>query len=168
MALVRGSISPAWPLGVWLSFGALAAVHAKRLQGFERAKAAERVYLRGLDRLLGRWAGTGRGGAAFLEGHPYARDLDLFGPASLFELLNTTRTEIGELTLADWLRAPAPLAGVRARQTAVEELRPMLDFKEDVAVLASESPVGRTGPLAAWARSAPVRFGTGVRVALGA
>ncbi len=27
----------------------------------------------------------------------------------------------------------------------------MLDFKEDVAVLASESPVGRTGPLAAWA-----------------
>ena len=32
----------------------------------------------------------------------------------------------------------------------------MLDFKEDVAVLASESPVGRTGPLAAWADSPPV------------
>ena len=97
------------------------------------------------------WAAAGpaadgaRDGAPFLEGHPYARDLDLFGPASLFELLNTTRTEIGELTLADWLRAPAPLPEVRARQAAVDELRPMLDFKEDVAVLASESPVGRTG-----------------------
>jgi hypothetical protein len=92
----------------------------------------------------------------FREGHPYAGDLDLFGPASLFELLNTTRTEIGELTLADWLRGPAPLAEVRARQAAIDELRPMLDFKEDVAVLASESPVGRTGPLSAWAGSPAV------------
>ena len=168
MAFVRGSISPAWPLGAWLSFGILAAVHAKRLQGFERAKAAERVYLRGLDRLAGRWAGAGRGGAPFLDGHPYAGDLDLFGPASLFELLNTTRTEVGELTLADWLRAPAVLPEVRARQAAVDELRPMLDFKEDVAVLASESPVGRTGPLATWAASPPVRFAPALRLALAA
>ncbi len=58
MAFVRDSISPAWPLGVWLPFGVLAVVHAKRLQRFERARAAERVYLRGLDRLDGRWAGT--------------------------------------------------------------------------------------------------------------
>ncbi len=168
MAFVRASIAPAWPVGAWLAFGVLAVMHARRLQTFERASAAERVYLRGLDRLNGRWAGSGRGGAAFLEGHPNARDLDLFGPASLFELLNTTRTEIGELTLADWLRAPAPLPEVRARQAAIAELRPMLDFKEDVAVLALESPVGRTGLLAAWAASPPVRFAPALRVALAA
>ena len=166
LAFVRGSISPWWPLGAWLAFGALAAFHAKRLQRFERAQAAERVYLRGLDRLGGRWAGTGRDGARFLEGHPYARDLDLFGHGSLFELLNTTRTEVGELTLAEWLRGPAALDEVRARQAAVAELRPMLDFKEDVAVLASESPVGRTGALAAWSRSTPIRFPAVLRVAL--
>jgi hypothetical protein len=168
MASVRASISPWWPVAAWLSFAVLAAVHAKRLQGFERAKAAARVYQRGLDRLRGSWQGAGRDGAVFVEGHPYARDLDVFGPASLFELLNTTRTEIGELTLADWLRAPAPLADVRARQAAVDELRPMLDFKEDVAVLASESPVGRTGPLAGWAASSPVRFAPWLRLALAA
>ncbi|MCU1381487.1 MAG: mismatch repair protein MutS domain protein [Acidobacteria bacterium] len=166
LAFVRASISPWWPVAAWLSFGALAAIHAKRLQGFERAKAAERVYLRGLDRLNDRWAGTGRDGASFLAGHSYAGDLDLFGPSSLFELLNTTRTEIGELTLADWLREPAPLDEVRARQAAVEELRGLLDFREDVAVLASESPVGRTGPLAAWAGSPPVRFSTLLRTGL--
>jgi hypothetical protein len=166
MALVRGSISPAWPLGAWLSFGVLAVFHARRLQRFERATAAEGVYLRGLDRVNGRWAGGERNGASFLEGHSYARDLDLFGPASLFDLLNTTRTEVGEVTLADWLRAPAPLGEVRARQAAIDELRPMLDFKEEVAVLASESPVGRTGLLAAWAGSPPVHFAPGVRVAL--
>jgi len=166
MAFVRWSISPWWPCLAWLSFAVLAVIHAKRLQRFERAKAAERVYLRGLDRLGDRWAGTGRDGAPFLTEHPYAGDLDLFGPASLFELLNTTRTEIGELTLADWLRGPAPLAEVRARQGAIDELRPMLDFKEDVAVLASESPVGRTGPLAAWAASPAVGFSTALRGAL--
>jgi hypothetical protein len=166
MAFVRMSISPAWPLGVWFAYGVLAVIHAKRLQRFERARAAERVYLRGVSRLDDRWAGTGRDGAMFREGHPYAGDLDLFGPASLFELLNTTRTEIGELTLADWLRGPAPLAEVRARQAAIDELRPMLDFKEDVAVLASESPVGRTGPLSAWAGSSAVRFAPALRLAL--
>ena len=70
------------------------------------------------------------------------------------------------MTLADWLREPATLAEVRARQAAIDELRPMLDFKEDVAVLAAESPVGRTGLLAAWAGSPAVRFASALRVAL--
>jgi MutS-like protein len=166
MAFVRASISPAWPVGVWLAFGVLAVMHARQLQRYERARGAERVYLRGFDRLGGNWAGTGRDGTMFLEGHPYARDLDLFGPASLFELLNTTRTEIGEATLADWLRGPAALSEVRARHAAVDELRPMLDFREDVAVLASESPVGRTGLLAAWAASPPEGFSPALRVML--
>jgi len=168
MAFVRWSIGPWWPVATWAAFGMLALFHARRLQRFERAQAAERVYLRGLDRLSDRWAGRGRDGVVFLDGHPYARDLDLFGHASLFELLNTTRTEAGELTLADWLRAPAPLQEVRARQAAIDELRPMLDFKEDVAVLASESPVGRTGPLSTWAGSPPVRFAPALSVALAA
>jgi len=164
MAIIRRSISPFWPICAGLAFAAVAVVHAVRLQRFGRAKAAERVYLRGLDRLDGRWTGTGRGGATFLEHHAYAGGLDLFGPASLFELLNTTRTEIGEQTLAGWLREPARLDDVRARQSAVAELRPMLDFKEDIAVLAAESAVGPTDALSTWAASAPVRFNPAVRV----
>ena len=157
-AFVRATISPAWPIAAAVGFGVLAVVHAKQLNRFERAQSAARVYLRGLDRLDDRWAGAGRDGATFIGDHPYARDLDLFGPASLFERLNTTRTEAGETTLASWLRAPAPPDEVRARQRAVDEIRPMLDFREDVAVLASESPVGRTGLLAAWALGPAVRF----------
>src|SRR5258708_3554514 len=166
MAFVRATIAPAWPVVVWLAFGVLAVIHAMQLQRVDRARAAERGYVRGLDRLDNRWAGTGRGGAAFADHHPYARDLDLFGSASLFELLNTTRTEAGETTLADWLRGPAALPEVRARHGAVDELRPMLDFREDVAVLASESPVGRTGLLAVWAAAPPITFPHAVRVLL--
>jgi hypothetical protein len=168
LAFVSASISPAAPVVAWLAFGVLAVVHARQLQRYDRAVGAERVYLRGLDRLSHNWEGKGRDGAMFLEGHPYARDLDLFGPASLFELLNTTRTEIGEGTLADWLRSPASLPEVRARHAAVDELRPMLDFREDVAVLASESPVGRTGLLAAWAGSPAVGFAPALRIMLAA
>jgi MutS domain V len=168
MAFVHSTISPAWPIIAWLVFFVLAIVHARHLQREDRARTAERVYLRGLERLNDRWAGTGRDGALFGRDHPYANDLDLFGPGSLFELLNTSRTEIGEATLADWLRGPAPLPEVRARQTALDELRPMLDFREDVAVLASESPVGRTGLLAAWAASAPVGFSPALRAMLAA
>jgi MutS-like protein len=168
MAFVRASISAAWPVVDWVAFGALAVFHALQLQRFDRARAAERVYLRGLDRLNHRWAGTGRGGSQFGDAHAYARDLDLFGAGSLFELLNTTRTEAGETMLAEWLSAPAPPTEVRARQGAVDELRPMLDFREDVAVLASESPVGRTGSLAAWAAAAPTRFSPAVSLVLGA
>jgi MutS domain V len=158
MAFGRAAISPAWPMAIGVAFGLLAFVHARQLNRFERAQAAERVYVRGLDRLADRWAGTGRDGAAFARDHPYAGDLDLFGRGSLFERLNTTRTEAGETTLAAWLSGPAPRDEVAARQRAVDELRPMLDFREDVAVLASESPIGRTGLLAAWSQATPTRF----------
>ncbi|HEY2153613.1 MAG TPA: hypothetical protein VGH34_22580 [Vicinamibacterales bacterium] len=168
MAFVRASIAWPWPIVAWLGFGAVAVVHARLLNQRERARAAERLYLRGLDRLAGRWPGAGRDGAGFIADHPYAGDLDLFGRGSLFELLNTARTEIGEATLADWLRVPAPTDDVRPRQGAVDELRTLIEFREDVAVLASESPVGRTGPLAAWAGSQPVGFPEWHRVLLAA
>jgi hypothetical protein len=167
-AFVRARISPWWPIADLLLFAVLAVAHAFLLQRAERSRRAEAVYLRGLDRLADRWAGTGRDGARFLEGHSYARDLDLFGRGSLFERLNTARTEAGELTLAEWIRAGAPADEVRARQASVAELRARLDFREDVAVLASESPVGRTGALATWAASPPAKFPDALRVGLAA
>jgi MutS-like protein len=168
LAFVRARISPWWPVLDGALFAVVAIVHVRLLQRADRARRAAAVYERGLDRLANRWAGTGRDGARFLDGHPYARDLDLFGAGSLFERLNTTRTEAGETTLADFLRAGAGADEVRARQAAVRELRPMLDFREDVAVLAAESPVGRTGALARWAASPSANFAPVLRFAFGA
>ncbi len=157
-AFVRGTWSPWWAAGVWIVFAAVAIVHAKYLERLERARRAARLYDRALERLAGHWAGTGRDGGAFGDGHPYARDLDLFGRASLFELLNTARTEAGEATLASWIAHGAAVDDIRARQRAVDELRPKLDFREDIAVLAAEGEVSRTGALARWAASPPVQF----------
>jgi len=171
LAFARGVLSPLWIPGIAVAFLALMVVHARVLERLERARRAERWYVRGVDRLTGRWmgkAGKGRTGERFADGHPYAKDLDLFGSGSLFELMNTASTEAGEETLADWLGAPAPTAEIRARQDAAAELRQKIDFREDLAVLAAESEVSRTGSLASWANAAPAGLTRAAQVILAA
>jgi MutS-like protein len=156
LAFFRRSVSPWWLVAAAAGFAALVVFHARVLQQLERSRRAARLYERGLDRLGGRWAGLGRGGEQFQDDHPYARDLDLFGRGSVFELLNTARTEAGESTLAGWLRSGAGVEEVAARQAAVGELRAALDFREALAVLAAEGEVSRTGSIATWSGLEPL------------
>jgi hypothetical protein len=155
LAFVSHRLSAVWPVVPAVAFLALVVVHAGVLRRIERARRARQLYERGISRLDSTWAGAGPDGARFLDGHPFARDLDLFGAASLFQLLDTARTEIGEETLAAWLGDGTGIREVRARQQAVAELTPKVDFREDLAVLAAEADVARTGPLAAWAAAPP-------------
>jgi MutS-like protein len=152
-AFVSHRVSAIWPLVPLAAFVVLALVHVRVLRRMERARRARQLYERGMARLSSTWAGAGPDGARFLEGHRFAHDLDLFGPASLFQLLDTARTEIGEETLAAWLGNGAEIDEVRARQLAVAELAAKIDFRADLAVLAAEAHVAKTGPLAAWAAS---------------
>ncbi len=168
LAFFRTALSARWVGAAAVVFTALVVFHARLLQRLERARRASLMYEHGLDRLSGRWAGTGRGGDQFLQDHAYARDLDLFGRGSLFELLNTARTEAGEATLADWLRVPADLDEVLARQTAVAELRSALDFREETAVLAADGEVSRTGTLAVWSAQTPLCVANAVPILLAA
>lgn len=155
-AFVSHRVSAIWPVVVLVAFGVLVVLHARVLNRIEQATRARQLYERGMARLDFKWAGTGPDGARFLEGHPFARDLDLFGPASLFQLLDTARTEVGEEALASWLASGAPCSEVVSRQAAVGELKPKIDFREDLAVLAAGTPVGKTGAVAVWAASTPV------------
>jgi hypothetical protein len=153
LAFLRGALSPVWFVVAAIGFLVLLVVHALVLQRHDRSVRARAFYFRGLARMGGDWGGAGADGARFIAEHPYARDLDLFGPSSLFQLLTTARTEAGEETLADWLRAPASADEIRARQHAVNELRDKLDFREDLTVLAAEAHVGRTSALTVWAKT---------------
>jgi len=166
LALVNHALSIVWALIPAAVFAALLLIHDQLLRQLERRRRAERFFEKCLARLDGAWAGTGEPGDRYLDPeHPYARDLDLFGKGSLFELLSTARTHIGEDTLARWLLAPAATEVVRARQAAVDELRPLLDLREDLAVMAEEA---RTGvdpvSLAAWGEAPVLLEGKRVRV----
>ncbi len=62
--------------------------------------------------------------------HPYSGDLDLFGPYSIFQFCNRTVTAAGSNQLAQWLKAAAEPELIRARQQAVQELGPQLDWRQ--------------------------------------
>ncbi len=139
-------------------FGALLAVHVRLHDALTRVERALRFYRRGIERLEGDWQGKGRTGESFLDrDHPYARDLDIFGKGSLFELLDVTVSPWGTKTLASWLKHPATLEDVRLRQEAVSELRTLVDLRERVASEpANEDEIGNPEALGKWSEAPEV------------
>jgi hypothetical protein len=149
----------AWWLGLPAElFVVLLVLHARVARGRVRAERATAYYEKAIARLDEHWIGTGEPGTRYLDGdHPYAEDLDLFGTGSVFERLCTARTRIGQDTLAAWLKGPAQAAEARARQSAVADLRPRLDLREDLALLGAGVPAGvNLAALAAWGDAPPV------------
>ncbi|MFM8551675.1 MAG: MutS-related protein [Nitrospiraceae bacterium] len=74
------------------------------------------------------------------DGHPYAGDLDITGPHSLFHLLNTTVLSAGRERLAGWLlqqtdRLPDPTAW-QARQDLIKELARLPLLRDRLALAA--------------------------------
>ncbi|HUI28125.1 MAG TPA: DNA mismatch repair protein MutS [Candidatus Kryptonia bacterium] len=152
LAVDTAVCSPWWgllPLGV---FAALVIAHHRARNARERAARAAEFYARGLARLGDRWIGNGEAGERFRDpAHPYAEDLDLFGRGSLYELLCTVRTRAGEETLAAWLKAPATPDEIRTRQTAIDELRPCVDLREDLWAIGIDVRQGvNPDALSAW------------------
>lgn len=136
-------------------FAALVWRHAIADRASTRMRRAMEFHERGIARLTHRWQGAGETGERFADPHhPYAADLDIFGKGSLFQYLSTARTRGGEERLADWLKGPSPIAELRARHEAIDELRPLLDLREQLAILGEDFRTGvNPGRLQAWAAS---------------
>ncbi len=63
-------------------------------------------------------------GSGFADAsHPYTDDLDIFGPFSLFHLINRSNTQNGKAILADWYKKPADKNTIEERQQAIKELK---------------------------------------------
>ena len=130
----------AFPVGLFI---ALVWWQSRVERSAECMRRAVRFYEQGITRLENRWHGTGESGERFGDPHhPYASDLDLFGRSSLFELLSTARTRGGEARLAAWLKAASPIAELIERHSAIDELRPGLDMREQIAVLGEDFRAG--------------------------
>ena len=90
--------------------------------------------------------------------HNYSGDLDVFGKHSLFRLLNRTHTYQGQKRLAKWLKAPSAPEPIRLRQQAATELKPQIDWRQQLEALAYlEETVGRSpDTLVKWATTGSV------------
>jgi len=87
-------------------------------------------------------------GSSFInEAHPFTSDLDVFGPASLYQHMNRTGTLLGREELARSLQCPLQdVPSIQALQAAVKELAPRVAFRQLLtahAMLAKEAPGDR-------------------------
>lgn len=172
LSLFAHWLSATWLIPLVGLFVVLLFLHESVTRAWYRARRAVAFYDAGLARLSDEWKGKGQPGSRYKDDdHPYAADVDLFGPGSLFELLCTARTRTGEDTLAAWLKAGALPDQIRARQQAVAELAPQLDLREDLALLGSDLPAGvNFDPVVAWGAGPPIlraRWPRWVALALG-
>lgn len=165
MVLYRHTFALAFLLAPVALFIALAIRQEKILASIRYRTRALSFYERGLARLDDRWAGGGETGERFLDpAHPYARDLDLFGRASLFEYLSSARTRAGEETLARWLLHAASTDEIVARQDAIRELRARVKFRERLFSAGQTVRLGvHPDALAAWGESKPAFPPRGIR-----
>jgi hypothetical protein len=117
-------------------FIALSIWHEAVIRALARAQAAVTFYIEGIARIEDRWMHDAPSGERFRDrNHPYADDLDVFGPSSLFQLLSSCRTPMGEARLAEWLLHPSTIADIRERQSRVAALRDRIDLRERIAVV---------------------------------
>ncbi|MRG94213.1 MutS family DNA mismatch repair protein [Polyangium spumosum] len=142
----------------WAVFIAVVAVHGSLVNRETEVQARLGIVDRALARLAGTLPDALPSGPATDPRHPYAIDLDVFGSASVFRLLDETRTAPGTEALARWLAERASPAEIAARQGAVRELAGLTAFREDLATIgAAAGTRGRaTAPLVAWAEAEPV------------
>jgi len=171
--VIAGLVStiPTWAWGlvglVWAAFAALVVKHAFVASDRGLVEERKKVVAAGLRRIKGepepddpyRPKLPDPHGARFSSGeHANASDLDLFGPSSLFVAVSRAETAVGEETLASWLKEPAKIDVVRARQEAARELLEHPILLEDLAVLArrAESRGRAEEPLAVWGEAPAV------------
>lgn len=110
-------------VGLGLIFLRLLQLHKKIKSRQLLLQNRREVLLQYLARLNTDWRSFSENGAAYLsEDLPQARDLDIFGPASLYQYICTARTALGRKKLAAALSpTPPPAAMIAQRQAAAAE-----------------------------------------------
>ncbi|SHK62182.1 MutS family DNA mismatch repair protein [Desulforamulus aeronauticus] len=117
-----------------------------------------RINQRALLRLAGQWTDFPQTGERFMAPeHPYTGDLTIFGQGSLFQYINATNLMTGEQALAKLLSEESSYQDIGARQSALRELAPQLDWRQKFQAIGMGSRYkdGELEKLWLWAREKP-------------
>lgn len=135
-------------------FALLVLAHARVARALARAHRAADWHRRQMEAAQDQWPTQPGGGAGVMEAHPYAQDLDLFGPLGLFVRLCQARTRAGMDVLTQWLCQPSDVTTALERQEAVRELEGRLDAREALALAGTTGTAEvDTAALLAWVRA---------------
>lgn len=176
MAVVQaggdGSGSAPWLTatgGAALVFFVLLLIHDRVIRRERRHRQLADLNAHALARLAHHWEGLPEPPAPHLaedlrpateedqDFPPLARDLHLFGHASVFHWLAGQLSPPGRSTLARWLLTPAAPEEIRRRQAAVAELAPRLDLRQELERRAAELSEADADvePFLEWAEDEP-------------
>lgn len=145
-----GVIACGVAVGFFLVFAALVAIHARIEDKAQLLEALRVVNAQGVARIDRDWnalPAVWLPPGVEIEGHPYATDLDLFGRASLFQLIGPAATTFGNSLLGGWLLRPTMPGEIVARQAAVAELAGLDDWREQLSALGILGGSSRTEPI---------------------
>jgi len=147
-------------LGLWylpgvlasIGFVALVTYHDALERRLKRARQMRLINEQGLARLARDWDRLPVPTIAAPEKHlATATDLDLFGRASLYQLVSCATTPIGRKMLRDWFVVPANCDEIIARQRAVADLTNREALREALIVEGKLLAGDATERFVAWA-----------------
>jgi hypothetical protein len=132
-ALVNKTV-PLWSASLVVPVAAVVEYRRRRSRlDFMKLRSLSEFYEKGTARLAHNWERLDSGDDFLDQDHLYAKDLDLFGRGSLYQLVCSARTQIGSQTIANWMTSPANAPEIHSRQAAIAELRGRRDLPERLA-----------------------------------
>lgn len=138
-----------------LVFALLVALHRKVKGQETRARRLAEINREARLRLERRWKELPvLPTTPLVDTHPLARDLQLFGPASLSVLLGTVGSPLGRELLGQWLLTPAHVGRLSARQARVRGLASHLHERQELELAGRPLQKAKERPdhLLRWAR----------------
>ena len=144
--------------GCYLGFLAVAAWHEKVIADRELFRLRRTLSRLQLSRMNRAWEKIKVEQPDVPDLHTaISADLDLFGHASLFDLIANTHTPMGAETLRDWMFNPADPATIFDRQQAVKYLAGQDQLRNALAMRGRMLASSQAGPKAfvEWAESEP-------------
>lgn len=134
-------------------------VHRAVLYQAEIAKRRSELAAAELRALDHDFAGWADGQSYVGSDHPYAGDLDIFGPNSIFQYLNRTVTQLGKDRLARQLEHPFSPETIMEKQAAIQEFGPDPDWCHTFrahGMGTKEGKEGRVEKLKEWVNLPPL------------
>lgn len=121
-------------IGVFL---VVANIHSKNISARDRLSIIIEFNEKGIKRLNGEYKEfEDKGKDLIEESHPFCEDLDIFGQNSLFQMINTTRTNLGRARLGEMLslkKLPTKKE-IEEKQEAIKELGEKASWRQELYV----------------------------------
>jgi hypothetical protein len=156
-----------------VGFGSLVALSSNAKAQVLRLAGLISINEQGALRIARDWSALEqRPWSAIPASHPYAADLDVFGPASLAQLFPGISVAPGQTILASWLLDAASSDDLKLRQEAVAELAGRIDLRDELILHTKRINIGaeRLQEFQNWAESdgwlADDRWITGAAIAI--